>query len=274
MKTTETDSTVQGYARRVIWVRGSALLAIVAALASAGPADAAPPANDDFEAAKALTTGVPVEGSNEEAGAQQGEPVHSTWVSANHSVWFTWTAPSSGLARVSSCGSDFDSVVAVYRGATLFGLFTTRLANNDSGCGAPTDAAVAYLRVQAGTTYRVVVDGWTASDAGNYQLVAEMLAIPVRRPRTTIWRMRSLSPARAPRPLERTSERPPAGTSGLPEPRSSSGGAGWHRSAVRSVSTPAEAASTVSWASCAVKVGNGPAAISNTLAVGIAQQSS
>jgi hypothetical protein len=59
---------------------------------------------------------------------------------------------STGLARVSSCGSGFDSVVAVYGGTTLSGIYATRLANNDDGSGAPTDAAVVYLRVEAGTT--------------------------------------------------------------------------------------------------------------------------
>jgi hypothetical protein len=68
------------------------VFAIVALLASASPAYAAPPANDDFEAAQALTTGVAAVGSNVEASAQTGEPVHSTWVSANRSVWLTWTA--------------------------------------------------------------------------------------------------------------------------------------------------------------------------------------
>ena len=147
-------------------------------MAVAGPASAAPPANDDFENPQTLTTGVAAAGSNVEATAQSGEPVHSTWVSANSSVWFTWTAPATGLARVSSCGSDFDSVVAVYGGSTLSGLFATRLANNDNGCGAPTDASVVYLRVQEGTTYRIVVDGWTASDVGDYELVAEVLGDP------------------------------------------------------------------------------------------------
>jgi hypothetical protein len=158
--------------------RRGVLLAVLAAVAAAGPASAAPPANDEFEAAQALTTGVAAVGSNVEATAQFGEPIHSTWVAANRSVWFTWTAPATGLARVSSCGSDFDSVVAVYGGSMLSGLYATKLANNDNGCGPPTYASVVYLRVQAGTTYRVVLDGWTASDAGNYQLVAEMLGDP------------------------------------------------------------------------------------------------
>jgi hypothetical protein len=159
-------------------IRLGTLLGILAVFASADAAYAAAPPNDDFEDAQALTTGVAAVGSNEEASTQDGEPVHSTWVAPANSVWFTWTAPETGLARISSCGSDFDSVVAVYGGSTLSGIYATRLANDDDGCGPTAYAAVTYLRVQAGTTYRIALTGWTFSDSGNYQLVAEMLGDP------------------------------------------------------------------------------------------------
>ena len=147
----------------------------VAALWAASPAAAEAPPNDDFENAIALQTGVSAAGSNVDATAQDGEPVHSTWIAPNRSVWFTWTAPQTGLARVSACGSSFDTVVAVYGGTALTGIYATRLANNDNGCGAGAhDASLVFLRVQAGTTYRIVLDGWTASDAGEYELVAAM----------------------------------------------------------------------------------------------------
>jgi len=90
---------------------------------------AAAPANDDFAAAQPLVTGVAATGDNTEAGSEIGEPVHSTWVAPNRSVWFTWTAPSAGLARISTCGSVFDTVVAVYGGASLSGLYASRIAN-------------------------------------------------------------------------------------------------------------------------------------------------
>jgi hypothetical protein len=149
----------------------------MALLWAVSPSAAAAPPNDDFENATALTTGVPAGGSNVDATAQEGEPVHSTWVASNRSVWFTWTAPQNGLARVSACGSSFDTVVAVYGGAALGGIYATRIANNDNGCGAAgNDASLAFLTVRAGTTYRIVLDGWTYSDAGDYEIVAGMAA--------------------------------------------------------------------------------------------------
>jgi hypothetical protein len=156
-----------------------ALVVLVLALWAPQMAVADPPANDDFEHAATLTSGVAATGSNVEATAQDAEPVHSTWVAANRSVWFTWTAPQSGLARIDACGSAFDTVVAVYGGSTLNGIYATRIANNDDGCGAVgNDASLVFLRVQAGTTYRIALDGWTGSDAGEYAIVADMAGDP------------------------------------------------------------------------------------------------
>src|SRR4051794_26042400 len=91
------------------------------------------PANDDFAGARALVTGVAVSGDTSEASAEVGEPVHSTGNGPNRSVWFTWTPQSGGLARISACGSAFDTVVAVYGGSALQGIFFSKLANNDGG---------------------------------------------------------------------------------------------------------------------------------------------
>ena len=134
------------------------------ALWVASPAAAAAPPNDDFENAAVLTTGVSASGSNVDATAQNGEPVHSTWVAPNRSVWFRWVAPQTGLARVSACGSSFDTVVAVYGGDALAGIYASRIANNDDGCGAGhNDASLVFLRVQAGASYRIALDGWTGA---------------------------------------------------------------------------------------------------------------
>ena len=154
-------------------------MALVAALCTAPTARAAAPSNDDFEHPLTLVTGEAATGSTIEAGSQVGEPVHSTWVAPNRSVWFAWTAPQTGLARIGTCGSAFDTVVAVYGGAALQGLYATRIANNDNGCGSSRqDAALVFLRVQAGTTYRIALDGWTWHDAGDYRIVADLLGEP------------------------------------------------------------------------------------------------
>ena len=147
------------------------------ALAPAAASAAAPP-NDDFAAAQPLITGVAATGDNTEAGTEAGEPVHSAWVAPNRSVWFTWTAPSAGLARISACGSAFDTVVAVYGGSSLAGIYATRIANNDNGCADSAQASMVHVRATAGTTYRIALDGWGGGDAGAYSIVADVLGDP------------------------------------------------------------------------------------------------
>ena len=75
------------------------------------------PLNDDLGAAvwlagpRGKTTG-----SNLGASAQPSEPTHAG-VGGGRSVWWRWLAPRGGTARLSTFGSDFDSVLSVYRGA-------------------------------------------------------------------------------------------------------------------------------------------------------------
>lgn len=88
------------------------------------------------------------------ASAERGEPAHDGDAAA-HSVWFTWTAPADGPVTFSSCGSDFDTVLAVYAGSTLGTL--TRLASDDDTCELGARAGVVAT---AGTTYRIALDGF------------------------------------------------------------------------------------------------------------------
>lgn len=70
-------------------------------------------------------------------------------------MWFTWTAPADGPVAFSTCGSDFDTVLAVYSGTSVGGL--TRLAADDDTCELGARAGVVAT---AGTTYRIAVDGF------------------------------------------------------------------------------------------------------------------
>ena len=100
-------------------------------------ASAAAPANDDFANAAALT-GLPANatGTNMDATTESGEPEHVDVTPAGHSVWWSWTAPSDGDVTVDTCGSDFDTLLAVYTGDSVEAL--TPVAFNDTafgGCG-------------------------------------------------------------------------------------------------------------------------------------------
>jgi hypothetical protein len=125
------------------------------------------PTNDLFSAPTPLTgTNTTATGTNVGASVKAGEPTHAGNV-GGASVWFTWTAPSSGLERVSTCGASFDTLLAVYTGSSLGAL--TGTASNDDGCGS---AGTLTFTAIAGTTYRVAVDGKNGA-TGTFTLALE-----------------------------------------------------------------------------------------------------
>ncbi|MBI5387029.1 MAG: hypothetical protein HZA90_20335 [Verrucomicrobia bacterium] len=117
----------------------------------------APAAANDHFADAAVISALPytISSSNADATRQPGEPAH--YGSTNgHSVWWTWTAPSSGPMQINCLGSSIRSVVAVYTGAAVGSL--TPVA---SGRG---NHLVNFAAV-AGTTYHIALD---SLDAGSY----------------------------------------------------------------------------------------------------------
>ncbi len=126
-----------------------------------------PPSNDAFANRLALTgTNVTTTGSNVNATAESGEPAHAGQT-ARKSVWWTWTAPSNSLAAISTAGSSFDTVLAVYRGSSLGTLVA--VAGNDDANGSTT--SLVSFPVTAGTTYQIAVDGF---DGGSGNIVLNL----------------------------------------------------------------------------------------------------
>ena len=113
------------------------------------------PANDQFAAAQTLNGALPVSVTNSTFGATRevGEPAHAGR-DGDHSIWFDWTPASSGPVTVSTCASDFDTLLGVYRGAAWTAL--TPVAANDDGCGAKSSVT---FTAAAGTTYKIAVAG-------------------------------------------------------------------------------------------------------------------
>jgi hypothetical protein len=134
------------------------LLAIAVAIIAAFPAPAlaTPPPNDDFADAQDLGSapGASVSGTNRYATAEFGEPNHHGYP-ALASVWYRWTAPTNGVVRLNTCGSNFDTLLAVYRGLTVDRL--GRVASSDDFCGSQSSLKFGTV---AGTTYRIAVDGY------------------------------------------------------------------------------------------------------------------
>jgi len=120
------------------------------------------PVNDAFAAAATLGIGpsVVVTGTNVLATAEPGEPTHAE-VGGGQSVWWRFTAPAAGSVTLHTRGSNFDTVLAVYRGNAVNALRLVA-ANDDIVDGVDRVSSVTFNAV-AGVTYRVAVDGWEES---------------------------------------------------------------------------------------------------------------
>ena len=126
-----------------------------------GVAGAAPPSNDDFAAAAAIT-GFPatVSGSNVDATREPSEPRHGD-LPASQSVWWTWTPQSSRPVLISACRSPGVSStrLGVYIGTAVGSL--TEVAGGFGGGlrGCSGGTRVAFYAI-AGQEYRIAVDDY------------------------------------------------------------------------------------------------------------------
>lgn len=123
---------------------------------------AAPPANDDF--AGRLTVVNSATGTNMGASKEIGEPNHAGNV-GGASIWWTWTAPSTGAWEINTQGSSFDTLLGVYTGSAINGL-TTVAGNDDGGAGLSSKVSIVAT---AGMVYQIAVDGY-AGDSGTVML--------------------------------------------------------------------------------------------------------
>lgn len=123
------------------------------------------PVNDDFADRLPLTQSVGVIASNVGGTGEVGEPVHAGAASPLSSVWWSWTAPASGPVEVSTSGSSFDTVLAVYQGTSVGSL--SEVASNDDGPFNLT-SFVSFNAV-GGQSYEIAVDGF-GSDEGEVVL--------------------------------------------------------------------------------------------------------
>jgi len=128
----------------------------------------APPLNDDF-AKRAVITGsnIVVTGSNVGATRQPGEPNHAGDIGGK-SVWWSWTASSSGTVVLTTLGSDFDTLLAIYIGSSVSNL--VQVASNDdadlNSLGVPSVSSFATFDAVEGSTYQIAVDGFAGLSGG------------------------------------------------------------------------------------------------------------
>ena len=96
------------------------------------------------------------------ADSEAGEPGP---FSLDNSIWWQWTPTQTGTATISTEDNGtnvttFDTTLAVYTGSTLGGL-TLAAADDDAGTGL---RSLIVMPVNAGTTYRIKVDGFGAAN--------------------------------------------------------------------------------------------------------------
>ncbi|HKQ40332.1 MAG TPA: Ig-like domain-containing protein, partial [Verrucomicrobiae bacterium] len=147
-----------------------------------GFAAKAQPANDLFANAWVLTgLNVTTNGNSAQpsnATKEFGEPNHAGFT-GGRSVWFTWTAPSNANMRVSTLGSSFNTLLAVYTGNAVNAL-TPIAANDNSAAGGNTSRLEFFAN--AGTTYRIAIDGRSnfgtgGTSSGTYNLALQYLGL-------------------------------------------------------------------------------------------------
>lgn len=134
--------------------------------------DAPPPPNDNFEARIALSGSLVVtNGDNTGGSKQMDEPYHSG-IYGGRSVWWSWTAPASDTVTISTAGTAFDTVLAIYTGAELSAL--TEVASNDDDPDGGVTSRVTFSAA-AGTPYQIAVDGYN----GEYGNIALRIVVGV-----------------------------------------------------------------------------------------------
>lgn len=136
---------------------------------------AAPPVNDNFASATVMTgSGWTATGTNMDATAEPGElgPAQQD-TSPTSSVWWRWSAPASGLFRVSTAGSAVDTVLTVQTGASLAA--QTIVAVDQSAAWGSTGALL--FNAVSGTVYYFRVDGQLRRE-GSIQLTLQPAPAP------------------------------------------------------------------------------------------------
>ena len=114
--------------------------------------------NDDFADAKLLIgdRNVRATGANTNTSNEPGEPLHGEHSSPGNSVWWKWTSERYGKVEVSTAGSSFDTVLAVYQGTSLANL--TLVAANDDDAESRTSRVSFEAYPQE--TFYLAVDGY------------------------------------------------------------------------------------------------------------------
>ena len=124
------------------------------------------PLNDDFtNATELLHAPLSISGFNATADLEAQESAHDLEATGK-SVWWSWTADADGFAEVTTEGSDFNTVLAVYSGNNLD---TLQLVAKDRDTTPDANGASLGFEALEGEVYRIAVDGLSGA-SGNISL--------------------------------------------------------------------------------------------------------
>jgi hypothetical protein len=105
---------------------------------------------------------VPLEGAvglvawnNNNATRESGEPIHAG-KPGGKSIWYTWTAPATGIATLSAIGSAFDTLLGVYVGGSVSNLTVVESDEDRGGFF----TSIVRFNAFTGTQYQIAIDGY------------------------------------------------------------------------------------------------------------------
>ncbi len=138
-----------------------------------------PPANDTFSQAAAIPA-VPFGDArfNSTATEDAGE-LKTTCSDVEKTVWYTFTPPASGVYAIDTAGSEFDTVLTVFTGATLDTL--TQVACNDDIADGIVQSRV-ELSLAASTVYRIQAggfSGWRGGASADFGRLVVSVSVPL-----------------------------------------------------------------------------------------------
>ncbi|MDB6168821.1 MAG: hypothetical protein JWM88_1685 [Verrucomicrobia bacterium] len=126
------------------------------------PGPTTPASNDNFSGATSIVlvnNAAQLAGTTIYGTKENGEPNHAGYPGGK-SGWWKWAATGAGTMTITLNGSQFDTIMGVYTGASV-GALSTVASNDDTTAGSLSYSTVTFATT-AGTTYWIGVDGFGA----------------------------------------------------------------------------------------------------------------
>jgi hypothetical protein len=138
----------------------SAAIAVGASLGVLAPTALAAPTNDAFANRTDLGEALPVHVAESNQGATSEAGEHISDFAKGHSVWWKWESPLTGWVTVSTCASDFQTVLGVFEGTELGHLTAVTSQGGSGGEGPCGGSGTTYtFAATAGREYAIGADG-------------------------------------------------------------------------------------------------------------------